>query len=57
MCVYIYIYIYFLLFFSISFSAIFGWFESVVIEFKVVSCFSGCWVRIGGGHLGVGWVS
>ena len=29
----------------------------MVIGFKVVDCFSSCWVRIGGGHLGVGWVS
>ena len=27
--------------FSISFSTVFGWFESVVIGFKVVGCFSG----------------
>ena len=27
--------------FSISFSAIFGWFESVLIGFKVVGCFNG----------------
>ena len=34
-------YFYFFSFFSISFSAVFGWFESVVIGFKVVGCFSG----------------
>ena len=33
--------IYFSLF-SISFSAVFGWFELVVIGFKVVGCFNGC---------------
>ena len=26
----------------------------MVTGFKVVGCFSGCWVRIGGGRLGVG---
>ena len=29
----------------------------MVTGFKVVGCFSNCWVRIGGGRLGVGWVS
>ena len=29
----------------------------MVTRFKVVGCFSGCWVQIGGGRLGVGWVS
>ena len=29
----------------------------MVTGFKVVDCFSSCWVRIGGGRLGVGWVS
>ena len=32
---------YFFPLFFVSFSAIFGWFESVVIGFKVVGCFSG----------------
>ena len=27
--------------FSVSFSAVFGWFELVVIGFKMVGCFSG----------------
>ena len=43
--------------FSVSFSVVFGWVELVVTGFKVVDCFSNCWVRIGGGRLGVGWVS
>ena len=47
-------------FFSVSFSTVFGWFESVVIGFKVVGCFS-CfqWWRSGYGsrwRLGF-WVS